>query len=146
ERYSVRANIEGEFGKKVTVGVNLAPTYTSGNIPSTEGHFNQGVLTQSLLMSPLPPVRQPDGSFTPSIGSAGTAENLNPINYLMNYESNIVTARALANLFVNYEIIKGMRLRSSINIDWRNRQHETFLPSYVGLFRNPPPQDATGAH
>ena len=33
ERYSLRANIEGDFGKKVKVGVNLAPTYTAGNIP-----------------------------------------------------------------------------------------------------------------
>lgn len=144
ERFSLRANIEGDLNEKFTLGFNLAPSYTIGNLASTEGHFNEGVLTQATLMSPLPPVRQPDGSFTPSIGSAGTADNLNPINYLENYEHTIGTVRTLANLFVNYEIIPGLALRSSINIDWRNRQIDNFLPSYVGRFRNPPPQDATG--
>src|SRR5690606_9197363 len=77
---------------------------------------------------------------------AGTAENLNPINYLEHYKSDIKTARALASLYVNYEIIEGLNLKSSINIDWRDRTHDTFLPSFVGRFRNPPPQDAVGAH
>lgn len=146
QRYSLRANIEGNVGKHILVGVNFSPTYSLRNLMETEGHFNGAILTQALLNTPVPPIRQADGSFTPVISSPDAFANANPLNMLENTTNKNTNVRALTNIYASWEIIPGLNVRSTLNIDYSNDKQSTFVPSYVGGFRNPPPQPATGAY
>jgi len=58
KRYSMRANIEATPHKAVTVGFNLNPSYVDRKLATTEGHFNDALLTQSMLrfVSPMEPI------------------------------------------------------------------------------------------
>ncbi|GAA0540742.1 SusC/RagA family TonB-linked outer membrane protein [Chitinophaga japonensis] len=146
QRYSFRANIEGNVRKNILVGLNFSPTYNIRNLGETEGHFNSAILTQALLNSPLPPVRQPDGSFTPTVSSPDAFANANPVNMLENTTNKVNSVRALTNVYADWEIIPGLHFKSSLNIDYSNDKQNIFVPSYVGGFRSPPPQPATGAY
>lgn len=146
ERYSLRANVEGDIGKRIKIGFNLAPTFSSRKLANTEGHFNTAILTQGLLSSPVPSVRQTDGSFTPNITSPDAFDNANPLNILKNTHDRNKTFRTLANVFLDYQIIDGLTFRSTFNIDWMNTQGSFFMPSNVGTFRSPPPIPAVGRY
>jgi TonB-linked SusC/RagA family outer membrane protein len=146
QRYSFRANIEGNIGKRIIVGVNFSPTYNLRNLIETEGHFNNAVLTQGLLNTPVSPLRRADGSFNPVVSSPDAFANANPVNMLENTTNKTTNVRALTNLYASLEIMPGLNFKSTLNVDYSNDKQNGFVPSYVGSFRNPPPQPATGTY
>jgi TonB-linked SusC/RagA family outer membrane protein len=144
KRYSMRANIEATPHKAVVVGFNLNPSYVDRKLAGTEGHFDESLLTQSLLNSPLPTVRQPDGTYTSPIVSPDAFSNANPVSMLMETTNISNSIRMLTNSYVDIEPLKGLHFKSTFNIDWSYGKSDYFKPSTVGLFRAPPPQPATG--
>lgn len=143
QRYSVRANIDADVAKNLTVGLSLAPTYSLRNLQQTDGHFDYAVLSQAYLESPLTPVKQPDGSYTNVVGSpgnehiAGTALNANPVSELVNTTNKYTQFRTLANLYADWKIIDGLDVKSTFGIDFQNSTGDYFRPSFLGAFRAP---------
>src|SRR5690606_24269246 len=72
--------------------------------------------------------------------------NANPVNMLENTTNKVNSVRALTNVYADWEIIPGLHFKSSLNIDYSNDKQNIFVPSFVGAFRSPPPQPATGAY
>ena len=144
QRFNVRANVEADLSKSVTVGLNIAPSFSIRNLVDAEGHFDQGLITQAYLNSPLPPVYQADGSFTPNVTSPGIFNNANPVNMLVNTKRLANNFRSLANVFLAIEIIPNLTLRTTFNADLMFDTQDNFIPSTVGGFRNPPPVPARG--
>ena len=144
QRFNMRANVEANLSKAVTVGLNIAPSFSIRNLVDAEGHFDQGLITQAYLNSPLPPVYQADGSFTPNITSTGIFNNANPVNMLVNTKRLANNFRSLANVFLAVEIIPNLTFRTTFNADLMFDTQDNFIPSTVGGFRNPPPVPARG--
>ncbi|WP_367866928.1 TonB-dependent receptor [Pedobacter sp. WC2423] len=144
-RYSLRANIEADVLKNLTIGLNLAPTYNRRNKQETDGHFQSGVITQALLDSPIPPVRLTDGTFNPRITSPGTFVNNNPVNALTNTMNKQVDFRTMANVYAAWKVVEGLNVKTTLSADYNNSNTDSFRPSYVGDFRKAPPQLATGS-
>ena len=145
KRYSLRANIDADLTKNITIGFSLSPSYNLRNKQETDGHFENGILTQALLNSPIPPVRLPDGSFNPRITSSGMFVNSNPVNVITNTINKQTDFRTLANVYANWRVLDGLTVKTSFGADYNNSDGDTFKPSYVGGFRLPPPQLATGS-
>ena len=101
QRFTMRANIDANLSKTVTVGLNIAPSFSIRNLVEAEGHFDQGIITQAYLNSPLPTVYQADGNFTPNITSTGIFNNANPVNMLVN-------TKRLANNFRSEQVAGGL--------------------------------------
>jgi len=144
ERYSLRMNLETTLAKNLTLGLNLAPSYTLRKLSDSEGHFETGVLTQALLTTPVSQVRLADGSFNPIVTSPDAFANSNPLNVLLNTKRQSKNVRALVNTFLNWQILPELSVKTSFNVDWQDGKFDVFQPSYVGAFRNPPPQPARG--
>ncbi|QPH38708.1 SusC/RagA family TonB-linked outer membrane protein [Pedobacter endophyticus] len=144
ERYSVRMNLETNLTKNLTFGLNLSPSYTKRKLSDSEGHFESGILTQALLTTPVSTVRLADGSFNPIVTSPDAFTNSNPLNVLMNTNRTSTNVRALLNTSLGWKILPGLTAKSSFNFDWQDGKFKVFQPSYVGAFRNPPPQPARG--
>ncbi|MEA5140541.1 SusC/RagA family TonB-linked outer membrane protein [Arcicella rigui] len=146
QRFSIRGNIDANISKKITVGLNISPSFTIRHLAETEGHFNSAIITQSYLNSPFPTVYQADGTYTPNITSAGFFNNANPVNMLVNttnYGNNI---RTLANTYLGIEILPNLKFLTTFNTDLLIDTQDKFTPSTVGGFRNPPPTLATGSN
>ena len=145
ERYSVRLNVDGSPRKNVTVGLNLNPSLVNRKLTNTEGHFNEALLTQSLLNSPVPPVYKADGSYNQNITSTDLFVNANPLSILMDTRNVSNTVRVLANTYIDVAPLPGLHLKTTFNVDYNAARADVFKPSTVGAFRNPPPQPATGS-
>lgn len=137
KRYSLKATIDADIAKGLTVGLNIAPTYSFRNLQETDGHFLSAALSQAYLESPLVPVKQPDGAYTNVIGSPGTFQNNNPVSSLVNTTNKRNEFRALANTYIDYEVIKGLNIKSTFGVDYQTKSQDYYRPSYLGGFNVP---------
>lgn len=142
QRYSLKGNMDANVAKNVTVGLSIAPTYSLRNLQQTDGHFDQGVLSQAYLESPLTPVKQPDGSYTNVVGSPGTFQNANPVSELVNTTNKYTQVRTLANFYADWQVVKGLDLKSTFGVDYQTSSGDYYRPSYLGSF-NIPNRDGT---
>ncbi len=145
KRYSVRLNSDYKVNDRVTIGVNVAPSYATNNTPNADGNiFGGGIIQSAIATSPLAPAINPDGSLPLTATSPGLFPNPNWYNVAQIVKNNTRTGRILSNAYGTLELLKGLSFKSSINIDYTNQQYNNFTPSTSGsLFSAPPIQ--TGA-
>lgn len=136
-RYSLKAAIDADVAKNVTAGISIAPTYSQRKLQETDGHFLTAALSQAYLESPLTPVKQPDGSYTNVVGSPGTFQNSNPVSQLVNTTNKYAQVRILANTYINWNVVKGLDLRSTFGVDFQNSNGDYYRPSFLGSFSVP---------
>jgi TonB-linked SusC/RagA family outer membrane protein len=135
EKTGVRANVNVESGK-FKIGVNLSPSYTSEQRVSSDDPFSSdGIVSGALAYSPTWPVYNPDGSFNfQGNGYWRTPidyqhnEIVNPVALALLPENQIDHYNFLGNLFVEYEIIKDLKFKSSLAINYNLYQNEYYRP------------------
>ncbi|WP_069659627.1 SusC/RagA family TonB-linked outer membrane protein [Arcticibacter eurypsychrophilus] len=116
EAFSARANIEVKATKKLKFGLNIAPTYSITKDPGVEGKDN--IFHQAISHSPV----QEDsvGVYTNSFKNAQyfwSNTTNSPVAKLENKVGESKKYRTLATIFGEYEIIKGLRFKTSLNLD-----------------------------
>ncbi|WP_028296532.1 SusC/RagA family TonB-linked outer membrane protein [Olivibacter sitiensis] len=137
DRISVRANIDSDISKRVKVGLNLAPTYSTQLVNNFESSFTD-VLTSSLWLSPIVPVYDESGNRTPYITSTGMYSGPNPLNKLEFGGTTQKLFRGLGGAFTEVEIIDGLKARYNFNVDYSSGSGFVFNPSFVGGINAPP--------
>ena len=130
ERYSLRANVEITPNKKVTVGINIAPSYSIGNDPGVEGkdkilHIAVGE----------PPITESAVGLDINVGdnttlTYGNSRN-SPVRVLENTIGEAKIFRTLATVFGQYEIIDGLKVKSSVNLDNTDYRKKYYKPAFV---------------
>lgn len=133
ERYSIRANTEFRKGP-FTFGENfsLVRSDAVGNDGTDGGNQDeQGVMTWITLMNPLTPVYDVGGNFAGD-KATGLSNGSNPVARLTRNKDNVRTAyRILGNVFGEWEIINGLKARTSFGVNFNNTFLGTFnFPSY----------------
>jgi len=125
--YSARANVEVKVAKNVKLGLNLAPTYSISQDPGVEGKDN--IFHQAISFSPIQedtvglyPNAFKNGQYT-----WGNSAN-SPIAKLESKVGQTKKYRTLGSLFAEYEIIKGLTLRSSLNLDNVDNASNSYTP------------------
>jgi TonB-linked SusC/RagA family outer membrane protein len=132
QRFSLRLNNEFKITDKIKAGFNVAPTYTKDNTPSTDGQFwAGGIVTNSLLVWPIVPYINPDGtmpynSWVPGVGTFPTPNYYRATQEISNKTDQ---TRILATGYLQYEPIKGLILKSAMNADLRNVKFKNTNPS-----------------
>ncbi|MGY3052437.1 TonB-linked SusC/RagA family outer membrane protein [Pedobacter sp. UYEF25] len=137
-RYAIRANIETNISKKLKVGINLTPT----NSVQNRNNFDSGgrdILTRTLWLSPIIPLYDASGNRTSFISSPGSIGAPNPLNSLEFAGTKANYFRGLGNAFAEYEIVSGLKVRYSYNVDYGSENTFNFNPSTVGGESNPAP-------
>lgn len=145
ERYSLRSNNEFRPNEHFKIGLNLAPIYQIDHNTRAGTDGQRQVIGMATSASPLIPIRDSAGNWNYKASSAGMLGISNPVQQLENINGNQNTMRILANLFGEVEILKNLRFRSSINIDFGTAEYNAFFNSYYGPNLNPPtlPRPAT---
>ncbi|WP_421826311.1 SusC/RagA family TonB-linked outer membrane protein [Larkinella sp.] len=132
ERYSARLNLDGQLTKRLKVSMNLAPTYTStDNVPSTGHYGDYNIVAEALSMPPMIPVYNPDGSYgnTFDLTNVGMGAIANPLKTANEYKSTNAQFRMLGNVFGEYELATGLKLKVSVGTDFNYYTTNTFKPS-----------------
>ncbi|MFZ9144851.1 MAG: SusC/RagA family TonB-linked outer membrane protein [Aquirufa sp.] len=138
KRYSARFNSEFDLGKKVRVGENLQFTYRSvrGQAGGNNGlgiAESESVILSAYRMPTAIPVYDEFGSFA-STKAAGFNNPRNPVRQIMrnNSKDNNYNASAFGNVYVEYEPIKDLIIKSSIGGQYAGYAYKDYNFKYLG--------------
>lgn len=130
KNYALRANVDVKPNDKLAFGLNLAPTYSEANDPGVEGKDN--IMHQIYSMSPVQ--HSPAGMvnvFDQSRYPWSTSTN-DPIAKLENFIGESKTARMLASIYGQYNILKNLVFKTTVNLDHTDRTSFSYRPYTVG--------------
>ncbi|WP_242675542.1 SusC/RagA family TonB-linked outer membrane protein [Niastella koreensis] len=131
KNFSARANVEVNASNKFKLGFNLAPTYSETNLPLAEGKDNQ--LMKLYNMSPV--VEDTAGVNTGAGNNQvykWASSSVSPVAYLNNMSNLVKNTRILYSMYGDYQIVKGLSLRTTVNYDESNVNTKRYISDYVG--------------
>ena len=125
--YSARANVEFTASKKLKFGVNIAPSYSITQDPGVEG--KDAIFHQALSTTPV----QEDtmGAYFNIGRNASYLWSTSTNAALGKLQNNIGTNkryRTLTSIFGEYEFIKGLNFRTSVNLDNTDNISNSYVP------------------
>ena len=133
KRYSLRMNTEYNVNKKVKIGFNIAPQYVFDNTPRTDGDRGTGILFNALHTWPVMPIRDANGELTKYNNFPGSTGNIfdypNWVRAANELVNETKTTKLLGNTYLQYQPIKGLSLRTSLNIELESSKFFFFNPS-----------------
>lgn len=125
--YSARANVEFNASKKLKFGLNIAPSYSITQDPGVEGKdaiFHQAISTT--------PVQEDTMGVYYNIGRNASYlwsnSNNSALGKLQNNVGTTKRYRTLSTIFGEYEIIKGLNFRTSVNLDNTDNISNSYVP------------------
>ncbi|MCE7064766.1 TonB-dependent receptor [Dyadobacter sp. CY326] len=132
DRASLRTNLAGEVNKFITMGMNIAGSYSRSSLSSTDGRNAQVGLT--LISDPRYPAYDEKGELIPYYNGVGDIFGFpNPLYMLKNIKRNRNIADVLANGYIELNIAKGLKFRSSVNAKINYNTYKEYVPSTIGL-------------
>ncbi|PQB08683.1 SusC/RagA family protein [Polaribacter filamentus] len=134
----IRANIGINAGK-FKIGLNMSPSYTIENrVSANNPYFSDGIVQSALSYSPTWPVYNPDGGFNydgNGFWRVGTDyqhnEIVNPVALAMLPKNEIEHYNLLTNLFLEYEVIEDLKVKSSFAVNYNQYQNEYYRPAIL---------------
>ena len=128
--YSARANVEVNANKKLRFGLNIAPAYSVVNDPGVEGKDN--ILHQ---MASFTPVQEDTMGLYPNVANNGqyrwSVSTNSPIGKLQNVIGKTARFRTLTSIFGEYQILKGLFFKTTVNFDNTDNSSKSYTPYIV---------------
>ena len=125
--YSARANVEFTASKKLKFGLNIAPSYYITQAPGVEG--KDAIFHQALSTTP---VQEDTMGVYFNIGKNASYLWSNSNNAALGkLQNNIGTTkryRTLSSIYGEYEIIKGLNFKTSVNLDNTDNISNGYVP------------------
>lgn len=129
KRYSTRANVDAQLNKKLALGITFSPTYSIQRRTSS-------VMGDMTKYPPYIPVYLPNDRIgTDGSRYAGTLDfftnpyikGKNPVAQSIGTKDMYYRFSGFANIFLNYEIIENLKLRSSLAFDYQTIRNPYFV-------------------
>ena len=114
ERFTGRVSYKAKW-KKIDFSVNSLFSLT-GNKKSPEGSYYASAMYSSRFeLTPSTPIFKEDGSFNTGFSRNG---GYNPLNESANSQYSTRIGRANNTMVAGYDILNGLRLQSTLNVDY----------------------------
>ncbi|MEO7309691.1 MAG: TonB-dependent receptor [Chitinophagaceae bacterium] len=127
--YSLRANVEINASRKLKIGLNVAPTYSITQDPGVDG--KDALFHQALSLAP---VQEDTMGLFPNTGRNGqylwSSTTNSPLGKLTYNKGTTKRYRTLGSIYAEYQIIKGLSFRTSLNLDNTDNITNTYV-SYI---------------
>ncbi len=139
ERFSARANIDGTRGK-LKYGISFSPSYSQTNYVSADAQYSDdGVIACALQSAPIFPVYNRDGSYNQDMNGqlrldpwdTQYNECMNPVLLANEIDDKRNKINLLGNIYVAYEIIKGLEAKFTVGGDFYSYTRDYYRPSYI---------------
>lgn len=162
KRYSFRGNLDAQLTPKLKIGFNVAPSFTSRDdrpvssdqfvsnymqgMPLSSGNIGVNsiaMVQNALYLPPIIPVRLPNGDYNQPTtdpymrGTALAVNYFSPVGVGNQLNDHSDAMRLLANFNINYDIIKGLRLKVNIGGETFNNRRNLFIPSNMAYLSAP---------
>jgi TonB-linked SusC/RagA family outer membrane protein len=138
KKASVRFNLDKKVGEQLNFGFTsqLTGAIDKRALVNTSGGSGGGVLLDALRINPAMPVFT-NGDYTYQNGPTGYAFALgNPVAYAEKSKNQYKNMRGLVNFYGEYEIVKGLKFKTSLGTDFNIETRNLFVPSDLFLGSN----------
>jgi TonB-linked SusC/RagA family outer membrane protein len=141
QRYSLRANIDAKLSNRLTVRINLNPSYTQSNITdeSTSDFYTNYIsgspINRAQLWPTYLPARTPDGDYY-QYSSAVASPSWNPLAWAENVINKQKGLRMLGNVNANYKITEDLAFNVLVGATMFGTKAMRFEPSLPALGTN----------
>jgi len=128
ERYSFRAANTQDIGK-LKLGSNMGLSFNETSPERAAG--GRTLLEHAIKSAPYLPIYNPDnisGFEGPRSVDSNDAENPVRVANLGYQRINVLSV--IGNIFAEFEILKGLKYRSQVSLDYYTSRDHTFVPSY----------------
>ena len=127
QAYSARGNVEVNAMKNLKLGLNIAPTYSITQDPGIDG--KDAIFHQALSLAPVQEDTMGLLVNTASNGQYTYSSTTNsPVGKLLYNKGTTKRYRTLGSIFGEWQIIKGLSFRTSINFDNTDNITTTYVP------------------
>jgi TonB-linked SusC/RagA family outer membrane protein len=142
ERFSSKIGIESKLGKSVTVSASLQPTFIKQNRATTNENRSD-IIGISLWANPTVSPYDADGQLIPYLKSPANKyfkpwDFPNPLYVLQQTTQLQQQFQNLGIAFVEWEIIPGLKAKTSLSTNWATSKYFEYNPSTVGAPNKPP--------
>jgi len=136
DRYSVKFNLDQQVSDKFKIGTSLSMANTKNNrsIRSELALNNSGVILGALEQIPTMPVYNANGTYALNPFS----QTDNPLGALLETHNTITLNQLFGNTYGEYSILKNLKLRSSVGIDYRAQVENQFNSRELPGFETAP--------
>ncbi|MGB3799508.1 MAG: TonB-dependent receptor, partial [Lewinella sp.] len=130
KQYSARANLEVSASDRLTLGLNVSPSYSIANDPGVEGKDQQMHIAAGMapVVDDSVGLNYNTGEF--GLYNWGTSRS-SPVRVVENSIGESKIFRTISTLFAEYRLFDGVRLRSSFNLDNADQTQKRYTPSFV---------------
>lgn len=126
KRYTSRVNADFKVTPKVNIGYSVSFAHSKNDRINAGGTGNNSLVQSILVRPPTYALTYPDGS---------------PLNYLNGKRNPVALAeecthlnttnRIIGNQYMEYEIMKGLKFRANLNLDYISMKEDEFYPTTV---------------
>jgi TonB-linked SusC/RagA family outer membrane protein len=133
KRISARANLDVQVSKKLALGITLSPSYSVQR-------RTEATMADLCKYPPYIPLYLPNGE----IGKDGTRyaatldffpspyiSGKNPVAESLGKKDMYYRLNGFSNIFLNYEIIKNLKFRTSLAFDYQTLRNPYFMATYA---------------
>ena len=141
QRGIIRYNMDHRVGNRIRVGFYSQATYDyqrKANI-NTNGGSTGGTILDALRASPIVPIKDSTGAYTYQNGPQPYVDILgNPVAAAVYNTDKGNNIRVLTNVFGEYEVVNGLKLRVNLGGELLNYREDIFRPTttYLGANSN----------
>lgn len=149
KRYSVRANFDAQLTKRLTVRMNINPSYIVNNNVIAQGGgagASTSIIGSATSAQPYYPLYNPDGSYFVYSGIDASTDLYNPLALALEKKDVSNRTRILGNVNAEYKLFEGLKLNILLGATSNNTKGSTFWPQLpVFLNRAAEGSDFAGA-
>ncbi len=130
KRYALRYNSSKKVKGILTVGQNLYLNRTDNNNIGTNSAFG-GVQSDAFAYDPITPVYSDDGQYGFAQSPWVQKEYINPLSRLWLMNGDGKSDQILGNIYLEAELIEGLRLKTDVGFDLNWWDYRNFTPTYA---------------
>lgn len=148
KKFTARIKVDADLaGDKLQAGLNIAPSYSRQKVAKYSGtNIYESVIASALAMPPIIPVYNEDGTYADRMKPiAGFLPIPNPVQLANEIQNNNRTFATLFNSYLQYNIMKGLELRTNFGATFIYDENDFYHPTTAPRFFAPPPVDASAS-
>lgn len=142
-RYAGRVKYERNIFEPLLIGANVNGAYNKiDGVSKQSAMFAPNAWVAAISHTPYTPIYNEDGSYnydpTPTSVDIYNGKVGNPISDLENTQANTENTRLIGSAFLEWEVIKHLKLKALVGADLSNTRQHYYAPSYTtgGLANN----------
>jgi TonB-linked SusC/RagA family outer membrane protein len=142
DRLNLRVNSEHKI-KKLTIGENILLNHSIQHRVTENNEYNSAV-ANAVGTDPVTPVYDFNENGDYTWADTRFSDFRNPVSFIELVDDKYIRNRLIGSVFAELELIKGLKIKSQVGINYDNNRYNYFRPEfYINSAYNDPHSDLT---